>query len=161
MRARVPSSRSSCPPTATADRLPRLVAALEAQSLPSEHFEVLIVDNGSMDDTPAVLEHLAKTTSIDLHPLRIDVNAGPAPARNLGWRHVASGLQFISFLLFLHDLVRRIQRQKKCEYLLPRVASEALSSIHFVLFVFLSWVKHNNKIIITIASVKFFQYERY
>ncbi len=70
--------------------LPRLVAALEAQTLPSDRFEVVIVDNGSADDTPAVLADLAQRSSVPLRPLRIDVNAGPAPARNLGWRSSSS-----------------------------------------------------------------------
>jgi glycosyltransferase involved in cell wall biosynthesis len=69
-----------------ADRLPRLVAALEAQTLSPDRFEVVIVDNGSRDDTPTVLADLAASTPIDLRPLRIEDNAGPAPARNLGWR---------------------------------------------------------------------------
>jgi glycosyltransferase involved in cell wall biosynthesis len=66
--------------------LPRLVAALEAQTLPAERFDVTIVDNGSADDTPEVLERLAASTPIRLRTLRIEVNRGPAPARNLGWR---------------------------------------------------------------------------
>jgi glycosyltransferase involved in cell wall biosynthesis len=66
--------------------LPRLVAALEAQTLDRDRFEVLIVDNGSDDDTPEVLAGLAAATPIALRPLRIDDNHGPAPARNLGWR---------------------------------------------------------------------------
>ena len=74
------------------DRLPRLVAALEAQSLPRDQFEVIIVDNGSEDDTPAVLAALAAETPIDLRPLRIEENDGPAPARNLGWRTARSAL---------------------------------------------------------------------
>jgi glycosyltransferase involved in cell wall biosynthesis len=65
--------------------LPRLVASLEAQTLGRDHFEVIIVDNGSDDDTPAVLADLAAAAVIDLRPLRIEVNRGPAPARNLGW----------------------------------------------------------------------------
>jgi glycosyltransferase involved in cell wall biosynthesis len=47
---------------------------------------VLIVDNGNDDDTPKVLAALAAGTPIDLRPLRIDDNHGPAPARNLGWQ---------------------------------------------------------------------------
>ena len=70
--------------------LPRLVAALEAQTLPRERFEVLIVDNGSDDDTPAVLSDLAARTTVNLRPLRIEDNHGPAPARNLGWRQAAA-----------------------------------------------------------------------
>lgn len=66
--------------------LPRLVHALEAQTLDTARFEVVIVDNGSGDTTSDVLDDLATRTSVDLRPLRIDVNHGPAPARNLGWR---------------------------------------------------------------------------
>lgn len=66
--------------------LSRLVAALERQTLEASRFEVVVVDNGSEDDTWAELTRLAATSSIDLRPLRIDVNHGPAPARNLGWR---------------------------------------------------------------------------
>ena len=72
--------------------LPRLVAALEAQTLPRDRFEVVIVDNGSDDDTADVLRELAASTPIDLRPLRIDVNHGPAPARNLGWRSARADL---------------------------------------------------------------------
>lgn len=66
--------------------LPRLVAALEAQTLDPSRFEVVIVDNGSEDSTWDELTRLVAAASIDLRPLRIDVNQGPAPARNLGWR---------------------------------------------------------------------------
>ena len=69
-----------------AGNLPRLIGALEAQTLPASRFEVVVVDNGSEDDTSAVLESLAASSAIDLRPLRIEVNRGPAPARNLGWR---------------------------------------------------------------------------
>jgi len=38
------------------DRIARLIGALEAQTLDSSRFEVLVVDNGSDDDTAEVLE---------------------------------------------------------------------------------------------------------
>ena len=66
--------------------LPRLVRALEQQTLAPQRFEVMIVDNGSRDDTPEVLAALASSTSLCLRLLRIEDNHGPAPARNLGWR---------------------------------------------------------------------------
>lgn len=70
--------------------LPRLVAALQAQTLPRERFEVLVVDDGSRDDTPRVLTRLAGATPLRLRALRVEPNAGPAAARNVGWRHATA-----------------------------------------------------------------------
>ena len=72
--------------------LPRLVAALEGQTLAPERFEVVIVDNGSHDTTGAVLEELAAASSLQLRLLAIEENDGPAPARNLGWRSARAPL---------------------------------------------------------------------
>ncbi len=68
------------------DRLSRLVAALEAQDLAVDRFEVLIVDDASSDETPAVLSELVAAATVDLRALRLEVNGGPAAARNAGWR---------------------------------------------------------------------------
>ncbi len=73
----------------------RMVTALEAQTLAPNRFEVLIVDNGSDDDTSAILHELAEKSPICLRPLRIEVNHGPAPARNLGWR--SSRGEYVAF----------------------------------------------------------------
>jgi glycosyltransferase involved in cell wall biosynthesis len=75
--------------------LPRLVAALEAQTLAYERFEVLIVDNGSQDETWEQLQRLADSSAVRLRPLRIEINNGPAPARNLGWRSAKA--PFVAF----------------------------------------------------------------
>jgi glycosyltransferase involved in cell wall biosynthesis len=77
------------------ERARRLVAALEAQTLDPTRFEVVIVDNGSGDDTSDVLAELARSSRIDLRPLKIEVNNGPAPARNLGWR--SSRGEYVAF----------------------------------------------------------------
>jgi GT2 family glycosyltransferase len=69
-----------------ADRLPRLIAGLEAQTMPAEEFEVVVVDDGSTDDTAAVLDRLASSSSLRLRVLRSGANRGPAAGRNLAWR---------------------------------------------------------------------------
>src|SRR6266511_1286305 len=66
-------------------RLSRLVEALEAETLPPERFEVVIVDNASPDDTFARLTALAAASPLRLRNLT-ESKRGPAPARNAGWR---------------------------------------------------------------------------
>jgi GT2 family glycosyltransferase len=68
------------------DRLRRLVAALEAQTLDRGRFEVVLVDDASADATPTVLDELAAASPLALTVLHRDVNGGPAAARNTGWR---------------------------------------------------------------------------
>ena len=75
--------------------LDQLVASLEEQTLAAETFEVIVVDDGSTDDSPAVLARLAKRTSLRLRTLRTS-NRGAASARNLGWR--TSTAPFVAFL---------------------------------------------------------------
>lgn len=65
--------------------LPGLLRALEAQQ-GTGPFEVVIVDNGSTDDTPLVLRELAATASVPFRTVRLDENRGPSAARNAGWR---------------------------------------------------------------------------
>jgi len=68
------------------ERLPGLIAALEAQTLPADQFDVIVADDGSRDETPAVLADLASRTRIRMRVVRNERNRGPAVARNLGWR---------------------------------------------------------------------------
>jgi glycosyltransferase involved in cell wall biosynthesis len=75
--------------------LPRLVAALEAQTLGSDRFEVVLVDNGSGDETAAVLADLKARSPLQLIVLEVAENRGPAQARNLGWR--ASTAPLVAF----------------------------------------------------------------
>lgn len=75
--------------------LQRLVSALEAQSLPGERFEVVIADDGSTDDTFAVLGTLAAASPLTLRPLRLEQNRGPAGGRNAAWR--ASTAPYVAF----------------------------------------------------------------
>jgi glycosyltransferase involved in cell wall biosynthesis len=72
--------------------LARLVAAMEAQTLAPERFEVIVVDDSSGDDTGPVLEALARSARVPLRVLTTVTNGGPAAARNLGWRAARSPL---------------------------------------------------------------------
>jgi glycosyltransferase involved in cell wall biosynthesis len=75
--------------------LSRLVDALEAQTLPAERFEVVIVDNASEDDTPARLTALAAASQLHLRHA-VEPKRGPAAVRNTGWRSaVAPVIAFI------------------------------------------------------------------
>lgn len=77
---------------ATHDRaplLPRLLAGLEAQG--TDRLEVVVVDDASTDQTWTELERLAATRPwLRIH--RLEVNAGPAKARNVGWRDARAPL---------------------------------------------------------------------
>jgi GT2 family glycosyltransferase len=64
--------------------LARCLAALRAQSLdPGQDFEVVVVDDGSTDETPGVLEGAAGLAGPPLRYAR-QANRGPAAARNRG-----------------------------------------------------------------------------
>jgi len=78
-----------------APALNRLVAALERQTLPVEHFEVVVVDNASRDDTPARLAELAAQSPLHLRHL-VEKRRGPAAPRNTGWR--ASSAPVVAFI---------------------------------------------------------------
>jgi glycosyltransferase involved in cell wall biosynthesis len=65
--------------------LGRLVESLEAQQ-DVAGFEVIIVDDASTDDTPQVLAALSARAPFPLRALRLAHNAGPATARNAGWK---------------------------------------------------------------------------
>lgn len=69
-----------------ASRLPRLIEALEKQTLPTHEFEVVIADNGTTDSTARDLAELAARTSLDLKIVRVERNRGPAAGRNAAWR---------------------------------------------------------------------------
>jgi glycosyltransferase involved in cell wall biosynthesis len=67
-------------------RLNAMLAALEAQSLGTDAFEVVVVNDGSTDDTQAVLEKWAADSTLDLHVIQNPRNLGRSPGRNIGWR---------------------------------------------------------------------------
>ncbi len=72
--------------------LPELIAALEAQDLPFDAYEVVVVDNGSADHTWDELTELVAATSMRAVVVRLDTNHGPASGRNAGAAHVRAPL---------------------------------------------------------------------
>jgi glycosyltransferase involved in cell wall biosynthesis len=80
-----------------AARLPELVRALRAQT-PSVPFRVLVVDNNSSDDTPAVLARLAAEPGPRLDVVR-EATQGIVPARNRAIEESFGS----DYLLFMDD----------------------------------------------------------
>jgi len=66
-------------------RLARLLDGLAAQEGVSD-FEVVVVDDASTDDTSQLLARRASDLPFELTAIRQERNAGPAAARNRGWR---------------------------------------------------------------------------
>src|SRR4051812_39385695 len=76
--------------------LDRVVRALWKQTLDPHAFEIVVVDNESIDETPQSVERLIANSPVRLRYHRIDADCGPATARNVGAR-LAAG----SMLVFL------------------------------------------------------------
>jgi glycosyltransferase involved in cell wall biosynthesis len=75
---------------ATHNRARRLEALLESlRTQTFEDFEVVVCDDASTDDTPAVL---AEERGLRLRAVRHAVAGGPARARNAGWRAAEGSL---------------------------------------------------------------------
>jgi glycosyltransferase involved in cell wall biosynthesis len=82
-----------------ASRLRSLLDALSTQTVPSDSFEVIVVDDASTDGTPAILSDAqAGGEGPLIRSLRAEANRGPAAARNLGWRSTEAPL-----ILFTDD----------------------------------------------------------
>ncbi len=77
--------------------LSNLLASLAAQQFPPDRWELIVVDDGSTDGTPDVVERFAKNTPMRVALIR-QRNAGAGAARNAG-AAVARGRR----LLFLDD----------------------------------------------------------
>lgn len=77
--------------------LERTLARVLAQKVPPEGFELIVVDNGSSDGTPALLEGLEARTGGRLRAVR-EPATGPAAARNAG-----AGAARGQVVLFLGD----------------------------------------------------------
>jgi glycosyltransferase involved in cell wall biosynthesis len=89
----VPSELEASVVVATHDRAARLgalLAALRAQTLPAERFEVIVVDDGSGDETAAVLERETGRGGLQLRTLRLEPSRGRAAARQRGWHEAGA-----------------------------------------------------------------------
>ncbi len=74
--------------------LPRLIDALEAQC-DAPAFEVIVVDDGSIDGTSDELKRLSADSTVPIVPIRLPASEGPAAARNAGWRRARA--PFVAF----------------------------------------------------------------
>lgn len=70
--------------------LQRTLEALRAQTHPPE--EVVVVDDASTDETPAVLRAATAAGDLPLRVIELEENGGPAVARNRGWRSTAAAI---------------------------------------------------------------------
>jgi glycosyltransferase involved in cell wall biosynthesis len=70
--------------------LARCLAALLAQRIDPQAYEIIVVDDGHDDDTRDAVQALAPTQAPKLRYLRPAEGRGPAVARNCGW-HAATG----------------------------------------------------------------------
>ena len=64
-----------------------LIKSLEAQTLPLDRFEVVIVDDASSAETQQVLSDAIASSPLKLKTVRLETNSGPAVARNVAWRN--------------------------------------------------------------------------
>lgn len=65
--------------------------SLNEQTIGTSSYEVIVVDDGSIDDTPVVIEEFSRSSKVNLINLR-QKNRGPAAARNLGIKSAAGQL---------------------------------------------------------------------
>ncbi|WP_162248029.1 glycosyltransferase family 2 protein [Angustibacter sp. Root456] len=80
----------------TGERLRALVDSLgEQQHLGEGELEVVLVDDGSSDDTPALLQELARTRA-DVHVHTIENSGWPGRPRNVGLAHAQGDYVFFA-----------------------------------------------------------------
>jgi glycosyltransferase involved in cell wall biosynthesis len=75
------------------DLLERCIASLQEQTYPKDHYEILVIDNGSHDVSWELLERLAQQYSIPVQLYRNHSSYRvPAASRNLGVREARGEL---------------------------------------------------------------------
>ncbi len=75
-----------------AARLGRLLDALRGQTLDAGEFEVIVIDDGSRDETAAALARAGDGGNLTLRVITRNETGGPAAARNDGWREAGTDL---------------------------------------------------------------------
>lgn len=75
-----------------AERLAGLLESLADQTLPTREWDVVVVDNGSRDHTPEMLEQAARDGSLNLTVVRRERGEGRGAGRNAGWRAATGDL---------------------------------------------------------------------
>ena len=81
----------------SAETLPTCLAHLEHQTFPAARFEVIILDDGSTDNTPMIVERFASGAPVPTRCLRFS-DVSSAKARNQGAREARG-----RWLIFLDD----------------------------------------------------------
>ncbi|MGN6610886.1 MAG: glycosyltransferase [Angustibacter sp.] len=79
----------------TGPDLLQLIHSLDVQTLPQDQFEVLLVDDGSSDDTPALLREVARTRP-NVHVHTIENSGWPGRPRNVGLDNAQGEFVFFS-----------------------------------------------------------------
>jgi glycosyltransferase involved in cell wall biosynthesis len=74
------------------DLLARCLAALAAQDLEPERYEVIVADDGAQESTRAAVEAFAAQVRCAVRYIAVSGRHGPAAARNTGWRAAAGEL---------------------------------------------------------------------
>ncbi len=77
------------------DALERTLQALADQNVAHEDYEIIVIDDGSLDDTETFLERFSKKTQNRFYFASLAENGGPARARNAGLRFCNGGVILI------------------------------------------------------------------
>ena len=78
----------------SATTIERSLRSVEHQT--AKPHEVLVVDDASSDNTVAIIEQYARSSSLNIHVIKQNVNGGPSVVRNAAWNVATS--EFIAFL---------------------------------------------------------------